>query len=276
VTVPFEAVQYAVDDGVAAVVLNRPKVLNAINRLMHDELVGALEAAAADGNVRVVVLSGAGRSFSAGHDLKQDISLPLRTPEEWRSALGETLSLALMIWDHPKPVIASVHGHCLGKACQIALACDFVIAAEDASFGEPEVRTVSSSAFPILPWLVGQRRAKELLMLGRTVSGREAAEMGMTTRACSPESLAEETRQLAVELCDIPPAAVRLNKRAINHAVEAMGLRSVSAYNLEMLSSVVAREFEVAASTDFDRVRREQGLKAALEIRDGRPEQASA
>jgi len=264
----YDTVEYTVDGEIATITLNRPLVLNAVNRQMHREWMEALDCAASDLSVRVVVLKGAGRAFSAGHDLKQDVSLPLRHPEEWRSALNETLVLALRLWDFPKPVIASVHGYCLGKACQAALACDFVLAAEDALFGEPEVKAVTSSAFPILPWLVGLRRAKELLMLGRTITGREAAEIGMVSASCPAGALEKRTRDLALELLAIPSTALRLNKRAVNHAFELMGLLTGATTNLEMVSLTVAREFEVEPSTDFDRIRREQGLKAALEVRD--------
>jgi enoyl-CoA hydratase/carnithine racemase len=264
----YDTVSYSVASEVATIELNRPDVLNAINRQMHREWVEALEAARRDADVRVVVIRGAGRAFSAGHDLKQDVDLPVRKPEEWRSALGDTLALALLIWDFDKPVIAAVHGYCLGKACQIALACDFVIAAEDAVIGEPEVRSVNSSTFPILPWLVGLRKAKDLLMLGRTATGREAESMGMINFVCPPAELQACTRELAREVASIPPAAVRLNKRAVNHAFELMGLRSGSLYNLEMLSLTIAREFEVEPSTDFDRIRRDKGLKAAIADRD--------
>jgi enoyl-CoA hydratase/carnithine racemase len=235
---------------------------------MHREWVEALDQAASDSSVQVVVINGAGRAFSSGHDLKQDVSLPLRHPEEWRSALDETLALAFRLWGFPKPVIASVHGYCLGKACQVALACDFVLAAEDAVFGEPEVKAVTSSAFPILPWLVGLRRAKELLMLGRTITGREAAEIGMISASCPANALEQRTRDLALELLAIPSTALRLNKRAVNHAIELMGLLTGAAVNLELVSLTVAREFEVEPTSDFDRIRREQGLKAALEARD--------
>lgn len=265
----FGAIEYTEEGALATIALNRPRVLNAINRQMHREWIEALDLAASSPEVRVVIVRGAGRAFSAGHDLKQDVSLPLRHPEEWRAALADTMDLAFRIWDFPKPVVASVHGHCLGKACQLALACDFVLAADDASFGEPEVRSVTTSAFPILPWIAGIRQAKEMLMLGRTVSGHDAAQMGMINAACAAERLEGETRALAGELATVPPAALRLNKRAVNHAVEVMGLRANGAWNLEMLSLTVAREFEVEPSTEFDRLRREQGLKAAVAARDG-------
>jgi enoyl-CoA hydratase/carnithine racemase len=268
-TSTFNAIEYAADGPIATIILNRPRVLNAINRQMHREWCEALALAAAAPEVRVVVLRGAGRAFSAGHDLKQDVDLPLRHPEEWRAALAETMELAFTVWDFPKPVVASVHGYCLGKACQVALACDFVLASEDATFGEPEVRSVTTSAFPILPWVAGIRRAKELLMLGRTMSGRDAAQAGMINAAYPADRLAGETRALADELATVPPAALRLNKRAINHALELMGLRANGAWNLELVSLTVAREFEVESSTDFDTIRREQGLKAALAARDG-------
>lgn len=265
----FGAIEYTEEGALATIALNRPRVLNAINRQMHREWIESLDLAASSPEVRVVIIRGAGRAFSAGHDLKQDVSLPLRHPEEWRAALADTMDLAFRIWDFPKPVVASVHGHCLGKACQLALACDFVLAADDASFGEPEVRSVTTSAFPILPWIAGIRRAKEMLMLGRTISGHDAAQMGMINAACAAERLEGETRALAVELATVPPAALRLNKRAVNHAFEVMGLRANGAWNLEMLSLTVAREFEVEPSTEFDRLRREQGLKAAVAARDG-------
>jgi enoyl-CoA hydratase/carnithine racemase len=112
------------------------------------------------------------------------------------------------------------------------------------------------------------RRAKELLMLGRTVTGREAEAMGMINAAYPSDELPERTQQWAEELATIPPAALRLNKRAVNHAIELMGMRDAARYNLEMLSLTIAREFEVEPSTDFDRIRREHGLKAAIHDRD--------
>lgn len=263
-----ETVCYSVEGGLATLILNRPNVLNAINRQMHEELTAALAASESNSQVRVIVIRGAGRAFSAGHDLKQDVAMPVTHPEDWRKALGETLALATQVWNSSKPVIASVHGYCLGKACQVALACDFVVAAEDAVFGEPEVKTVTSSAFPILPWLVGLRQAKKLMMLGRTVTGSQAMEMGMVTQSCPAADLEQVTRDLASELLAIPPAALRLNKRAINHCFEVMGLLTGAELNREMVSWAVARELELEGSSDFDRIRREQGLKAALIARD--------
>jgi enoyl-CoA hydratase/carnithine racemase len=150
----------------------------------------------------------------------------------------------------------------------MALACDFVIATEDAIIGEPEVRTVTTSAFHIVPWLVGLRRAKELYLTGAKITGVEAAEMGLINKAVPADRLDEAVKGLVQQLTSMPPAAVALNKRAINKTYEIMGLRNSIAYNLEVLSLTHSVESLGGTQAEFSRIVQQKGLKAALEKRD--------
>ena len=141
-------------------VLNRPAKLNAISTELREALAAAIEEAAADERVRVVVVEGAGRAFCAGYDLAEG------QPGDawgWREVLGEDVAATLAVWRCPKPVIAQVHGYCLAGGLELAMACDLVVAAEDAQLGEPEIRFGSAPVTLLMPYLVGQKKTRELL-----------------------------------------------------------------------------------------------------------------
>ena len=265
----YETMNYEVENGVAIITLNRTQVLNAINRQMFAEWNRAFDVAAGDGGVRAILFAGAGRAFSAGHDMKEGAAERLVDPEDWRRVLKDTLDFGFKIWDCDKAVLAALHGYCLGQALQVALACDLIIAAKDATIGEPEVRQVTTSAFLMMPWIVGLQKSKELLLTGDTVSGLEAERMGLVNKAVEADQVLSETRKLAERIGKLPPAAVRLNKRAINKTYEIMGLRSAIGYNLEVLGLVHAIEAGTMAHSKFLEVQQSKGLKAALRVRDG-------
>jgi enoyl-CoA hydratase len=254
------------------ITLNRPEALNAFNRGLHEELVDALSRANQDDEASVVVLRGNGRAFSAGHDLKEDVSSPLNGPEEWRAAFTRTMDLAFQIWDLDKPVIASIHGYCLGKAHQIIQACDIKIAAEDAVLGEPEVKFVATSTFPLLAWLVGLNKAKELMLTGDTLTGVEAERLGLVNKSVPADQLTTETEKMADKLARVSLEALRLNKRSINHVFEAAGMRAAFASNIEYISAIECMAAEKGERASFTRQARDHGLKEALSQRDGQPE----
>ncbi len=211
---PDEPVLYRCENGVAEVTLNRPRALNAINGAVHYGLLRALEQAAADDAVRSVVIRGSGRAFSAGGDLKavaagEDVGHPKR--------LGQA------IWDLPKPVIAAVHGYCLGQACEVAAVCDLTIAAASAVFGEVEINHGWGPPLPIVPFALGLKQAKEALLLGDMISAEAALRMGLVNRVVADEDLDAEVAKITARIAGLKPEAVAGNKRLVNSRYEAAG-----------------------------------------------------
>jgi enoyl-CoA hydratase/carnithine racemase len=211
---PDEPVLYRCENGVAEVTLNRPRALNAINGAVHYGLLRALEQAAADDAVRSVVIRGSGRAFSAGGDLKavaagEDVGHPKR--------LGQA------IWDLPKPVIAAVHGYCLGQAFEVAAVCDLTIAAASAVFGEVEINHGWGPPLPITPFALGLKQAKEVLLLGDMISAEVALRMGIVNRVVADEDLDAEVAKITARIAGLKPEAVAGNKRLVNSRYEAAG-----------------------------------------------------
>ena len=215
------AVDYSCEGPVARIHLNRPERLNAVVPALTDGLADALRRAADDG-ARAVVLAGRGRSFCAGHDLKEPE--PVETPLETRARLQAIQDVTRLVRSFPGPVIAAVHGYALGAGCEFALACDVVVAAEDAVLGFPEVEvglSVTGGVSKLLPVLVGWARAKELLLLGERISGARAAEIGMVARAVEPGRHEEVALELAERAAARPALAVSLAKRVLDEGLDA-------------------------------------------------------
>jgi enoyl-CoA hydratase/carnithine racemase len=251
-------------DAVRRLILNRPAKLNALNSELSSVLSGGLTGAALDEAVRVVVIAGAGRSFCAGYDLNEETAdgSPLES-------LTGSLENLLEIFDHPKPIIAEVRGHCLAGGCDLMMMCDLAVASDDAIFGQPEIRFGSTVVAHVMPWLVGARRAKELVLTGRDdVTADEAYRIGLVNRVVPMESLQNETMRLAAQLAVVDPTVMALTKRAINRSWEVSGFRQALIDGVEL-----GAEIETARSPEreeFDRLAAEQGLKEAIRWRDAR------
>ena len=214
-------VEYGRDGEVAVVHLNRPERLNAVSPALTRGLRDALTRAEAEG-ARVVVLAGRGRAFCAGHDLKEP--QPVETPVQTRARLEEIQDVTRLVRRFPGPVIAAVHGYALGAGCEFALACDVVIAAEDAQFGFPEVGvglSVTGGISKLLPALVGWAKAKELLLLGDRVSGAEAGAIGLVARVAPAGEHETVAMDLARRFVDRPPLALSLAKQVHDHRLDA-------------------------------------------------------
>ncbi len=216
----YETILYNVDEGVLTITLNRPDVLNAFNRRMTDESQDAFKKAERDPEVRCIVLTGAGRAFSSGEDLKSRSA-------EGESDFGSTLRqrynpLVSKMRNIEKPVLGSINGVAAGAGCSIALACDLRIASEKARFMEVFVRVGlvpdSGSSF-FLPRLVGLGKALEMAFLGDEVGADEALRTGLVNRVVPAEELESATRELALRLAKAPTRAIGLAKRAINRAL---------------------------------------------------------
>jgi enoyl-CoA hydratase len=240
-------------------VLNRPAKLNAISGELREALTAAIEDAAADERVRVVVIEGAGRAFCAGYDLGE------AQPADawgWREVLGDDVAATLAVWRCPKPVIAKVHGYCLAGGLELAMACDLVVAAEDAQLGEPEIRFGSAPVTLLMPYLVGQKKTRELLLTGDLIDGTEAARIGLVNL----DRLEDEVEALADKLARVDPDVMAPTKLMLNRAMEAAGFMAAVEMGLDLQSFINMSE----ASREFDAIVRERGLKAALAWRDER------
>jgi len=249
--------------------LNRPRVLNALNGELLDALMDGLERAAEDEMVRVVILRGAGRAFSAGYDLAEDAEGGEVDSAAWHRVLKHDNDRMLRILDHPKPVIASVHGYCLAGGTDLMLACDLAVAADDAVFGYVDVRFGSGVVSMFLPWVVGVRAAKELLFTGEDrVPAHEALRIGMVNRVVSRDELDAATLALAEEIARNEPWVVQATKRSVNRVWEVAGFREAMEANVEI--DVMIEAANLPARAEFRRITREQGLKAAIAWRDAR------
>ena len=253
--------------------LNRPDVLNALSSELVARLSEALGRAARDDEVRVLVIRGAGRAFCAGYDLKEEAEReaaegPLDVAG-WRAELQESVQRMLELFDHPRPVIAQVHGYCLAGGCDLMMMCDLAVASDDAMFGEPEIRFGSGVVTMVMPWLVGARTAKELLFTGEDrIPADEALRIGLVNRVVTRDRLDEETLELARRIAVLDPVGVSLTKRAINRAWDAAGFREALHANADLDAIIEAAE--VPERKEFNRIRAERGLKAAIEWRDAR------
>lgn len=247
--------------------LNRPEKLNALSSAMIEELSERLSDAANESHVRVVILAGAGRSFSAGYDLAEN-----EASEDHAHALAglhHMLDRLLEIFDHPKPILAMVQGHCLAGGCDLMMMCDLAIASEDAVFGQPEIKFGSAVVAHVMPWLVGGRKAKELILTGfDKLEARDAERVGLVNRVVPRGELEAATRALARDLAAVDPSVMTLTKRSINESWERAGFRQALFAALEYGATIESTRAPERA--EFDRISAEQGLSAAIEWRDNR------
>jgi len=221
-------VEYVKSGPIASLRLNRPEKLNAITPAMLVEMVAALEDAATDDKVRVLILSGEGRAFSAGFDLGPSQPAAGESEADFvRRELRRDFEGIMRFFDFPKPLIAAVHGYCLGSSLEIVAVCDLVVAAADCRFGEPEVTFGSGIVCLVLPWIIGQKRAREMLFTGRKDFDAEyALSIGLVNHVVRPETLLDEAQALAAGIAQNDARAVRLTKKALNLGLEAAGIRS--------------------------------------------------
>jgi len=238
-----DEVLYERDGAIARVTLNRPEYRNAQNSAMTYALDGAFYRAAADDDVKVIILSGAGKHFSAGHDIGTpgrdvDTSFDRRAGLWWdhvgklggesRYAREQEVYLGMCRrWrELPKPVIAQVHGACIAGGLMLAWICDLIVASDDAFFADPVVRMgIPGVEYFAHPWVMGARQAKEFLFVGERVDAGRALQLGMVNRVVPREQLEAEVDALAAKIATMPRLGLALTKKAVNQAEDAMGLQ---------------------------------------------------
>jgi enoyl-CoA hydratase len=231
----FETVVYRASDGVARVSLNRPERLNAINAQLIADLREAVAAANADAAVSVIVLSGQGRAFCAGYDLdwgtKVEDAAQRAMSGQWDPArdyqmMSNNVRAFMSLWESPKPVIAQVHGYCVGGGTDMALCSDLIYVAEDAQIGYPPARVWGEPTTVMWVYRLPLEHAKRLMLSGEPLSGAEAARLGLASKAVPADDLARTVDEMARRLATIPTSQLAMSKLLVNQAYENMGLRT--------------------------------------------------
>lgn len=239
----FQAITYEVDGAICTITLDRPEVANAQNTEMIDEIDAALDLADADDAVRVVILAGSGKHWSAGHDLKALVGdtepdrwrLMRETPEgKWHHEKVMYFDRCLRIRDFRKPTIAAVQGKCIAAGVMLACMCDLIVASDDASFQNPVLRMTGAGVELLVePWEMPARKAKEFLLAAETFSAADAERLGMVNRVVPRAELRAATVELAERIALVPPTTAQVVKRSINKTLDLQGQRDAYDYHFQ-------------------------------------------
>ncbi len=266
----FEDITYAVQGTTAIVTLNRPEKRNALSGRLLRELNAALLEADEHNAVHCVVLRGAGPHFCAGADLSEYSSG--RGPEYrgrqeidddvWRLEQGQRMRIAL--FDMHKPVIAQVHGTCIGIGTELAWFCDIVLVADDARIGYPPVRDLGTPPGSMWLYHCGPQWAKRLLLTGDSLTGKDAARIGLALKSVPAALLEQEVMRLADRMGLVDPHLLSANKRMVNLGLELMGARTLQRIG----SEIDARGHLAPKARAFRETMREHGVKYAFQQRD--------
>ena len=269
----YQFIEYQASDGIGRVRLNRPEKLNALSRELQDELVDCLERADDDSDVRVMTLRGNGRAFCAGYDItppstaeaqaaaqeqRDNIRADIHRMKRAPNTMNSILNLS-------KPVIVGVHGYCIAGGTDLAMHCDIIIAADDAQIGFPPVRSMGTPPTHMWTYMVGPQWAKWFLLTGESVSGARAEELGLVWKSVPGEGLDAAVEDLARTMARIPWELLAANKSIVNKAMDLMGRSTLQHIAAE--TDAIAHQAPIVK--EFSRMAREEGLKAALEWRDG-------
>ena len=262
------------------ITLNRPDALNALSQGLRDEIDAALEEARQDPDIRAVVITGAGRAFSAGADIGGgggggEIEWPYGIPEgtsltehygDWRDRDRSNIESQLYRWEYPKPIIGAISGWCLGAGSWLALTCHMTIAADDAVFGQPEVRMASNSNF-MWVLLAGAKNALRYALTGDHLDAQEALRIGIVNKVVPKEDLLDECFSIVERIALVPPETVKINLAVATMGLEMMGLRKALNLNAELsaMAHVSKRE---EFNKHLEDARKEGGLRAFLQARD--------
>lgn len=268
-TIELETIALQTQGRVGVIHLNRPRKLNAINGRMMDEATQALKDYAANPEIGAIVLASEGRAFSAGFDLKELAEQNITSAEQWGEVLRADFDFVMQFWDCPKPTVSAIHGHCIGGGMELAVACDLTIADVDTLMGEPEMKFGSSIAALILPWLIGPKQAKELLLTASDrITAQRAYELGLVNEVTQDGTHLQRAIEVAQAMASYSPLSVQLTKRAINRSLDIAGMRQAL---LAAVDTATLIEANVRPENqEFERIRKTEGMKAALAWRDAR------
>jgi enoyl-CoA hydratase len=253
----FECIMYEKQAGIATIKLNRPKVLNAMNKQLWLDFQAALEDVKDDPEIRVLIITGEGRAFSTGADLKDSKD---RTIEQYRDYLGELQEASRKIIRFEKPTIAAINGYALGSGYELALACDIRIAADEAKIGSPEARVTSSvtgGAMRLVQELIGPGKARELLFTSEYIDGKEAERIGLVNKSVPLDTLMDETRAMGKKIAENSSFSVNMIKKGLNMARDGVSLDALMDFEIEAcLACVFTKERQESLKEFEDRQRK--------------------
>jgi len=272
-TEPFEAIRYDVDGAVATITLDRPDAANAQNTRMITEIDAALDRADADDAVRVVIVAGEGKHFSAGHDLKEILDGTTEWARRRDTPEGKLHHEQVMYWDKclrlrdfRKPTIAAVQGACAAAGLMLATMCDLIVAADDARFSNPVARMTGVGVELLVePWELGPRKAKEFLLCATTIGAADAERLGLVNKVVPRAELASAAREMADAIALVPPVTAAAIKESINQMLDAQGQRESWRYHF-MVHQFVSNSATAIAATD---ARKEGGMDAVKREQSG-------
>jgi len=257
------------DGFVFCIELNRPERVNALSRELLLELCAVVKQAEADDSIRAIVIHGAGKGFSSGFDLKDQMALAPVGAAIWREILDLDFKATMQFWDCKKPTIAAVHGPCLAGAFELALACDYTIASSDAFFGEPELKFGAGIVTMLLPWITGPKQSKRIILSGLDrIPAAEALGIGIISEVVQGGEHLARALQIARHLSAMDPVLVQETKKSINQSYEIQGMKAALHRALEIDHGI-----ESHGSPDkrqFMAIARLKGLSEAISWRDAR------
>jgi enoyl-CoA hydratase len=248
----FECILYEKENGVATIKLNRPKVLNAMNKQLWLDLQTALEDVRLDQEIKALIITGEGRAFSTGADLKESKD---RTIEDYRDYLVELQETSRKIIRFEKPIIAAINGFALGSGYELALACDIRIAAAEAQIGSPEARVSSSvtgGAMRLLQNLVGPGKARELLFTAEYIDGTEAESIGLVNKSVPLDQLMKEAKAIAKKIAQNSSFSIKMIKKGLNIASE-VSLEALMDYEVEACLACVSTKEREESLEEFEK-----------------------
>jgi len=242
----YESIIFEKEDGIAIITFNRPDARNAVNNQVRAEFTAAIAEVEADNDIRVLILTGSGKAFASGVDIKEfSQTTPYHAHNLYR--LGERVEKL------PKPVIAAVNGFCLGGGYEIAQGCDIIIASDKAKFGHPEINIgiiPGGGGTQRLPRLIGAYKTKELIFTGDIITAEEAFGLGMINRVVPEDQLMPTAKEIAKKIATKSPAALKLAKQAINYAMQT-NLESGLKYEYELYSLSLSLEDKMEGVNAF-------------------------
>ena len=255
----LECVIYEKNQGVAIIRLNRPKVLNAMNKRLWLDIQACLENSRTDDAIKVVVFTGEGRAFSTGADLKESKT---RSIEQYRDYLVSLQEVSRAIIRFDKPTIAAINGYAIGSGYELALACDIRIAAEEAKIGSPEAKVTSSvtgGAFRLVQNLVGPGKARELLFTGEYIDGVQAQRIGLVNRAVPLADLMDTVMEMAAKIAANSAFSLKIIKKGLNMALGEASLEAIMDFEVEgCLACVSTKERQESLAAFEDRKKKQE------------------
>lgn len=250
----FECIIYEKQDGIAVIKLNRPKVLNAMNKQLWIDFQDALADVKDDAAIKAVIVTGEGRAFSTGADLKESKT---RSSADYRDYLVELQEASRKLIRFEKPTIAAINGYALGSGYELALACDIRIAAEDAQIGSPEAKVTSSvtgGAMRLVQDLIGPAKARELLFTGEYITGKEAERIGLVNRSVPGENLMATAIEMAMKISKNSSFSIAMIKKGFLMASGEVSMEALMDYEVEAcLACVSTRERQESLKEFEDR-----------------------